>query len=124
MEKCLRDLGYEFEKLSKEDDKVQRWKFEMEIDGRNYKVQLLSDGTDLQLYSGFEGKVRLAKLNEWNRSKRWGRAYLQKEGDSVAMETDLDFTGGVSLNEVKETVKLYKVLLTAFVKFLKDAGDE
>ncbi len=118
IEKVLRDMGFEYEKLSEDGDKTQRWRFMME----GYKVLLLSDGTDMQLYAGFEGKKSLSLINEWNRSKRWGRAYMAKDNKGYALETDLDFEGGVSLNCVKKFITLYRQLLKAFVKMM-DEGE-
>src|SRR5262249_5047045 len=115
IEKVLREMGYEFEKLPMgEDDKVHRWRIMME----GYRVLLLSDGTDMQLYAGFEAKVSLSRINEWNRSKRWGRAYITKDNKGAAMETDLDFEGGVTLGCIKEFIKLYRQLLVAFTKHI------
>ncbi len=118
MERVLRDLGFEYEKLSEEGDKVQRWRFMME----GYKVLLLSDGTDMQLYAGFEGKMSQQRMNEWNRTKRFNRGYIAKDGKGVCVESDLDFEGGVSIEQVKKFITLYRSVLKAFVKF-KDESE-
>lgn len=63
---------------------------------KGYKVILFNKGDDIQLYAAFSGKrVTLNRINEWNREKRFSRAYLDKEGDAV-IEADLDFEGGVT----------------------------
>jgi hypothetical protein len=117
IERVLREMGFEFEKLPlKEGEKIHRWRFMMS----GYRVLLLSDGTDMQLYAGFESKASLARINEWNRTKRWGRAYITKDNDGVAMETDLDFAGGVTMNCIKDFIKLYRLLLEAFTKFINE----
>ncbi|HEX8574006.1 MAG TPA: YbjN domain-containing protein [Allosphingosinicella sp.] len=52
----------------------------------------------VQIHSGYDLKqpVDLQRINEWNRSQRFGRAYLDKEDDPILeMDIDLD-DGGVS----------------------------
>jgi len=119
MERVLRDLGYDFTKKSEADDKVQRWVFELE----NSQVMLLSDGTDMQLYTSPTGTLTSSAMNEWNRTKRFNRAYIGKE-KNLCLESDLDFAGGVTMNQVKEFIKLYGVVLKAFKKFIREKSDE
>lgn len=49
------------------------------------------DCRSLQFYMGFNDAkdTTLEKLNEWNKTKRFGRAYRDSEGDPV-MEMDVD----------------------------------
>ncbi|HMO75074.1 MAG TPA: YbjN domain-containing protein [Sphingopyxis sp.] len=57
-------------------------------DGKNCKT--------LQLFMGFTDAkdVPLEKFNEWNRDRRFARAYRDEDGDPVlAMDIDLDFAG-------------------------------
>jgi Putative bacterial sensory transduction regulator len=116
IEKILRELGYEYERVEgKEGEKVNRWRFQMS----SYKVLLLSDGTDMQLFAGFDSTVSAKRMNEWNRTKRFNRAYIAKD-KGVCVESDLDFAGGVTLAQIKEFIKLYKVVLEAFVKFVDE----
>jgi hypothetical protein len=115
MEKILRELGFEFEKVSEPGDKVQRWRFTMD----GFRVLLLSDGTDMQLYAGFDAKMSPQRMNEWNRSKRFNRAYITKD-KGVALESDLDFAGGVTTGQVKKFIGLYRQVLKAFKKFLDE----
>jgi Putative bacterial sensory transduction regulator len=116
IEQVLRELGFEFEKQPpKGGGKLQSWRFMIS----GYPVLLLSDGTDMQLYAGYEAKVSLSRINEWNRGKRWGRAYITQDNKGVALESDLDFEGGVSLNGIKESIKLYRALLEEFARFIQ-----
>jgi hypothetical protein len=63
---------------------------------KGYKVLLFNKGDDIQLCAVFSGnRVSLNRINEWNREKRFSRAYLDKDGDAV-IEADLDFDGGVT----------------------------
>jgi hypothetical protein len=56
------------------------------------------DCATVQFHSGYKVKtpVTLERINEWNRTQRFGRAYLDKEGDPIIeMDVDLD-DGGLS----------------------------
>ena len=69
-------------------------------------VMRLSDRTNLQLYAAFISEVPppLGVINEWNRTKRYSRAYVDSDGDAV-IESDLDIKGGVTAGElVRQTV--------------------
>ena len=51
------------------------------------------DCATVQFHSGYDLKtpVSLDKLNEWNRTKRFGRAFLDAENDPILqMDVDLD----------------------------------
>lgn len=49
----------------------------------------------VQFHSGYDlaTPVSLERINEWNRSQRFGRAYLDKENDPI-LEMDLDLDDG------------------------------
>jgi hypothetical protein len=50
----------------------------------------------VQFYMGFTDAkaTTLERLNEWNQTKRFGRAYRDKDGDPVLeMDVDMDFDG-------------------------------
>jgi hypothetical protein len=52
----------------------------------------------IQFHSGYDltNPVSVEHINQWNQSQRFGRAYLDKEGDPILeMDVDLD-DGGVS----------------------------
>jgi hypothetical protein len=62
----------------------------------------------LTLSAGFtpEEPPDLNLLNQWNRDRRFSRAFLDGEG-AVWIESDLDLTGGVSLGAVKAFLELF-----------------
>ncbi|MBW6396182.1 YbjN domain-containing protein [Thermus sp. SYSU G05001] len=60
----------------------------------------------LALSSGFKKQVSLERINEWNRRFRFGRAYLDEDGDAW-IETELDVSEGLSWEAVREFVRLF-----------------
>lgn len=84
-----------------------------------YNVLLLNKFDDIQLYAVFTGgKVSISRINDWNRTKRFSRAYLDKDGDPV-LEADLDFEGGVTTESVARFVALFVQSLETFDQHLR-----
>lgn len=78
--------------------------------------------TTLQYYMGFSDAkgTTLDKLNQWNKDKRFARAYRDDEGDPVLeMDVDLDF-GGLPRQNVGESMKTWAALMDAYHSFLFD----
>ncbi|WP_137751958.1 YbjN domain-containing protein [Sphingopyxis sp. L1A2A] len=81
-------------------------------DGKNCKT--------LQYYMGFNDAkdVSLEKLNQWNKDKRFARAYRDNEGDPVLeMDVDLDFAG-IPRENVGETFNTWATLMDSFREFI------
>ena len=111
MDGILKGMGFET-------TLVKAGSFRFELNG--YKVLMLlgNDNTDAQLYIGFgDMKVSPSKMNEWNKGKRFCRAYMDDDGNPV-LESDLDFTGGVTEDAIKAWIKLYRGLLKSYIEFL------
>ncbi len=74
---------------------------------------------DLQLYYSVSGlKVTYEDMNEWNRTHRLSRAYLDKDNDPT-LEADLLSNAGISEKHVTETFNVFKMSVEAFREFLK-----
>jgi hypothetical protein len=73
----------------------------------------------LQFYAGFtDSKADAARLNEWNRGKRFGRAYIDKVGDPV-VEMDIDLNDpGMARALFADNFRLWKILMTEFPAFI------
>ena len=74
----------------------------------------------LTLSVGFtlEDPPDLDLLNQWNRDRRFSRAFLDQEG-AVWVESDLDLTGGVSLGAVKAFLELFaQEILPGFMEHI------
>ena len=58
-------------------------------------------------------EVPLAKMNEWNRSKRYGVAFLDNEEDPV-IQMDVNLEHGVTRRNLDETFRLWTTVLSQF----------
>jgi len=65
------------------------------------------DDGDLQLYYGISGvSLPVRTVNEWNRTRRLTRAYLDSDGDPV-LEADLLANAGLQKEAVTEFVRVF-----------------
>ncbi len=74
----------------------------------------------LQYYMGFSDAkdVTLERLNQWNKEKRFARAYRDDAGDPVLeMDVDLDFEGIPRAN-VGESFNTWASLMDSFREFV------
>lgn len=70
----------------------------------------------IQFFTGFTDAkdTTLAKINEWNRDRRFTRSYRDDEGDPVMeMDLDLDFDGIPRVN-VDEAIGIWLSAMDAF----------
>lgn len=67
------------------------------------KIVFFISGQTMQAYFGLTGtKANMNMVNEWNKTKRFGRAYIDGDGDGdPCVELDFDLEGGVSDDSVK-----------------------
>jgi hypothetical protein len=81
----------------------------------------------VQFYMGYSDakKTTLEKLNDWNRDRRFARAYRDKDGDPVLeMDLDMDFKG-LPKENVAEALGTWKALMGAFQTHIHgEGGDE
>lgn len=99
------------------DDENILWK----IDGSNCLVLTYDDGKAIQFYVGFmDVKTSMNDLNEWNKSKRFSRTYLDDDGDPC-LELDLDLAGGVTLARMHD---FFRTCAVSFKKWHKEIIEE
>ena len=70
----------------------------------------------VQFHSGYDmgDQVSLESVNEWNRTKRFGRAYIDDENDPILeMDVDLD-DGGVSRMLFIDNIEFWESVLPQF----------
>lgn len=120
--KVLQDKGYRAE-LTKDSEGDPLIKSSAE--GANFLLLFFNctggkQCATVQFYAGFdrEGSFSLDKLNEWNRTKRFGRAYRDNEGDPVIeMDVDMD-DGGMSKALFEDNIEFWTSLLSSFQTFI------
>lgn len=117
MTKILTSMGLEVqESKSTSDGKNPVIKFD--LGGYGVVLFLAKDHSDAQLFVGFRGQqITPEKMNEWNRGHRFTRGYRDEDGDSV-LESDIDFTGGVTEANIKSWVKIFRSLTGEYARFL------
>ena len=91
------------------------------IDGTRYTVYFYGCDSgkncdDIQFMAGWSGyKVSRAALNNWNKERRYGTAYLDDENDPILhMAVNLKY--GVSRQNLDDTFDWWKVALKDFTK--------
>ncbi|QUW04751.1 YbjN domain-containing protein [Chloracidobacterium validum] len=84
------------------------------------KMRLVKRDKSLLLAAGWGGqRMTLNRINEWNRSKRFAKAYLDNDNDPV-LESDYELTGGVTEQNVKEWMKTFVYFAKEFQKYMKE----
>ncbi|MCC7053147.1 MAG: YbjN domain-containing protein [Gemmatimonadaceae bacterium] len=82
------------------------------VENNGSKIVFFISGQTMQAYFGLRGtSANVNTINEWNKSKRFGRAYIDTDGDPC-VELDFDLEGGVS----DESVKVWFDTVTAIVR--------
>lgn len=73
------------------------------------------DCTDVQFTAGFtlDTPVTLDQINSWNYEKRFGKAYLDTQGDAV-IEMNVNLDGGVCTDNFQDTVDFWGLVLREF----------
>lgn len=91
------------------------------IDGTRYGIFFYgcSDGKecdDIQFSASWGGvKVLMDEINAWNRDKRFGKAYIDKDGDpALEMSVNLDY--GVTQRNLDDTFNWWTTALREFKK--------
>jgi len=91
-------------------------------DGGGFNIYLFDCDSDrcgsVQFAAGFrtDGKIRLDRVNEWNRDKRWARAYLDKS-KNLWVEADFDLVPGGTYELLNDELATWKKVLENFRGF-------
>ncbi len=92
------------------------------VSGVEYRV-FFHDCTDtgcptIRFYSLFAGnKPTLEMINEWNRDKRWGKAYVDADLDAV-LEWDVNLAYGVARENLDDSISIWVQILDAYATFI------
>lgn len=102
----LKELGYASAAVSE----AGTVGFKME----GMKILLLNGNGALQLYFSVSGtSADLARVNTWNTTKRYSRAYLDKDKDPT-LESDLMLKDGVSRETISQFIQIFSQSLSTF----------
>ena len=97
--------------------KVRDGTIRVKIDGKSYYILNKADG-DLQTYYAFTGMdISTADINEWNKTKRLSRAYLDSDNDPV-IESDLLANAGMNDEHITIFFTVFRTSVDHFRDFL------
>jgi len=97
------------------------------IEGVSYRVFFYGctqnrDCRNIQFYAGWDAEgITVERLNEWNRNKRFGGAYLDGENDPI-LEMDVNLDYGVTRKNLEDTFDWWRVILGEFTKEVINAA--
>jgi hypothetical protein len=81
-------------------------------DNKDCKSILIKAGYDLKT------PMSATKVNEWNRNKRFGKAYIDDDGDPfLEMDVNLDFDG-VGAKNFEDTLDWWRMTVESFEEFI------
>ena len=111
----MKDEGYSVELESYADQEPDvLW----QLDGNTCIIFTYDDGHAIQFYVGFtDTNATLRDVNEWNKTKRFSRSYLDDEGDPC-LELDLDFAGGITESRLHDFFRTCKVSFQQWHKYV------
>lgn len=109
LKELMHDEGYA---VSLDKNGVVTWK----VEGLRTQLVTADDLRSIQFHAAFDGgNVALEKVNEWNRTKRFSRSYLDDEGDPH-LELDLDLSGGVSTERIRDFLRTSRTSFDAWCR--------
>jgi hypothetical protein len=112
--RLLNDAGYTDAKVDQDDDIVAKFGSETVL------VLVGSEkNTVMKFRYTTSRKAALSLLNEWNRKRKFTKAYVDQDGDTT-LEMDLDFAGGITEARVVDAVRTFAQSLDLFKKELFD----
>ncbi len=109
LQQIFKDEGYSFET---DGDGDIIWK----IEGVRTYVIRSKEGNQITFRLAFNNEnTTLAKVNAWNKSKRFSRSYLDDDGDPV-LQLDLELDGGITKERIVDYLKTCRVSMAAWAK--------
>lgn len=93
------------------------------IEGVTYHVFFMnctdnSNCEDINFYAGFlDNKPSLEMINDWNRDKRFGKAYLDSDLDAV-IEFDVNLEYGVTRQNLDAAFSVWSLVLDQFTTYI------
>lgn len=93
------------------------------VDVASYRILIALDGADGDItyvtWLGLSGdEVSLSLLNKFNNEVKFGRAYVDRDGD-VAIQMDRNVAGGVSAENIESDFDVFLLLISKFLSDLE-----
>lgn len=108
LKEILSAEGYGDIEIDEDDDLI------FKIEGTKVLILTSADHSNLLAAIAWtETDASLRKVNAWNQSKKFSRAYIDDDGDPV-LELDLDLDGGVTVARVKDFIESVKLSISMF----------
>ena len=122
--KALLDKGYKAEVTT---DSTGDPMIRSATDGSNFRILFYNCKSagprcvSISFSAGFdlEKGLSYSRINQWNREKRFGRAYLDDEMDPY-VEMDVDFERGATIEAVANVIDTWAAVLPVFKNFIND----
>jgi hypothetical protein len=88
-----------------EDDAGGEDRILWKVSGTVATLSLRDQGGTIRFFHGTSGaKVSIDAINDWNKSFRFSRAYLDQDNDPI-VEMDLDLAGGVCEDRIRDFLR-------------------
>ncbi|EMJ86758.1 YbjN domain-containing protein [Leptospira meyeri] len=90
------------------------------LEYQDFEMTLLFSGdTSIQFYSSFSSDKQNKNqiTNRWNQRMRYSRSYLDEKG-KIILESDFDYSGGVTEESLRDFLKKFQVLNSQFSTLL------
>jgi hypothetical protein len=111
LQALLRSEGYTVDRVDAQGNVV------FKVEGTKVLALIQSNKTTIVFHIGWSGAAEATqkKVNDWNKTKLYSRAYLDDEGDP-ALELDLDLRDGVTMGHAKRVLKSIGPTMSQFKK--------
>ena len=106
LESILKQEGYSYT-VDKDGDLV------LKLDGYTALLLIDKDKQSILFRAAFDQNVPLSRINDWNRTKKYSRSYLEHEKDPV-LELDLDLEGGVTQARIANFLQTSSISFSAW----------
>ncbi len=91
------------------------------VNGINYAVDVYNcepDCADLTFTASFEvDGISDTLMNEWNATRRFGKAYIREDGDAV-IQFAINTRYGISVETFRDDMEWWKTVLDDYVEFI------
>lgn len=91
------------------------------LDGINYAVDVYNcdpDCADLSFTASFElDSVNVDLMNQWNQTRRFGKAYIREDGDAV-IQIAINTRFGVPVETFRDDLVWWETVLEDYVSFI------